>query len=87
MAEVRVRDRGPGICKEDQAKLFQVGVTLSTRPTAGEPQTGIGLALTAELVRAMKGEIFCESEPGRGSTFGFRLPAGAQAPARTKGSP
>ena len=39
----RVTDQGPGICPEEQAKLFKVGSVLSTRPTGGEPQTGIGL--------------------------------------------
>lgn len=73
-AECRVRDRGPGISAEDQGKLFTLGAVLATKPTAGEPQTGVGLALTFELVRAMGGTLWCESESGAGSTFGICLP-------------
>jgi signal transduction histidine kinase len=81
-AEVRVQDQGPGIACDEQGDLFKVGRVLSTKPTAGEPQTGIGLALSQELVRAMGGMIWCESAPGRGAMFGIRLPlskAAAQA--------
>lgn len=73
-AVCRVRDQGPGISPEDQRKLFTLGSVLKAKPTAGEPQTGVGLALTLELVRAMGGTLWCESEPGAGSTFGIRLP-------------
>lgn len=73
-AVCRVRDQGPGISPEDQRKLFILGSVLTAKPTAGEPQTGVGLALTFELVRAMRGTLWCESEPGAGATFGIRLP-------------
>jgi signal transduction histidine kinase len=69
-----VRDQGPGIRPEERSKLFTIGGVLSSKPTAGEPQTGIGLALSHELIRAMGGILWCESEPGQGATFGIRLP-------------
>ena len=72
--EVRVQDHGPGISIDEQPKLFKVGSVLSTKPTGGEPQTGIGLAMTYELITAMHGKIWCESAPGRGAMFGIRLP-------------
>jgi signal transduction histidine kinase len=78
-AEVRVQDQGPGLGREDQAKLFKVGSTCSTKPTAGEPQTGVGLALTKELVEQMGGKVWCESEPGRGALFVIRLPLSKSA--------
>ena len=59
---------------EEQGKLFKVGGVLSTKPTAGEPQTGIGLAMSEALIREMGGAIWCESEPGKGAMFGIRLP-------------
>jgi signal transduction histidine kinase len=73
-AVCRVRDQGPGISAEDQRKLFTLGSVLKAKPTAGEPQTGVGLALTSELVRAMGGTVWCESEAGAGCMFGLRLP-------------
>jgi len=76
-AVCRVRDHGAGISPDDQRKLFTLGGVLEAKPTAGEPQTGVGLALTFELVRAMGGTLWCESELGKGSTFGIRLPLDA----------
>jgi two-component system, sensor histidine kinase and response regulator len=73
-AECRVTDQGPGIAPEDQPRLFQVGGVLGSRPTAGEPQTGIGLAISRHFADAMRGQLWCESEPGRGATFVFCLP-------------
>ena len=69
-----VQDEGPGLSAEEQAKLFQKGVRLSTIPTGGEPTTGFGLAVAKELMRELSGEIWCESLPGQGSCFSFRLP-------------
>jgi signal transduction histidine kinase len=73
-AVCEVRDHGSGIRPEEQHKLFTVGGILSSKPTAGEPQTGIGLAMSLELVRTMGGTLWCESVPGQGATFGLRLP-------------
>jgi signal transduction histidine kinase len=72
--EVRVQDQGPGLSADDQAKLFGVGAVLTSKPTAGEPQTGIGLAMTRELMRAMGGSVRCESTLGNGAMFAIRLP-------------
>jgi signal transduction histidine kinase len=75
-----VQDQGPGIRPEERSKLFTIGGVLGSKPTAGEPQTGIGLALSFELIRAMGGTLWCDSEPGNGATFGIRLRlAGASA--------
>ncbi len=70
-----VQDEGPGLTPEDQTRLFQRGVRLSAVPTAGEPSTGYGLAVAKELVGQLGGEIWCESQPGQGACFSFRLPA------------
>ena len=43
-------------------------------PTADEPSTGYGLAVTKEFIDRLNGEIWCESALGEGSTFAFRLP-------------
>jgi signal transduction histidine kinase len=69
-----IRDEGPGITDDDRKRLFQRGATLSARPTAGEPSTGYGLAVSKDLINRQQGEIWCVSEPGRGSEFFFKLP-------------
>ncbi|GKS57040.1 hypothetical protein YTPLAS18_05670 [Nitrospira sp.] len=69
-----VEDQGPGLSPEDQAKLFQRGVTLSSVPTGGEPQSGYGLAVAKELMDQLGGSIWCESALGEGARFLIRLP-------------
>jgi signal transduction histidine kinase len=69
-----IQDEGPGLSREDQAKLFQRGVRLGAVPTGGEPSTGYGLAVAKELIDKLGGEIWCESELGQGARFCFRLP-------------
>ena len=70
---ISVRDNGAGIASDDLPKLFQkfsqVGQGKS-RPGG----TGLGLALCKELVTLQKGEIWVQSELGRGSVFTFTLP-------------
>jgi signal transduction histidine kinase len=63
----RVRDEGPGLSREDQARLFQPGVRLSAVPTGGEPSTGYGLAVAKELASQLGGDIWCESQLGQGA--------------------
>lgn len=72
--ECIVRDQGPGFTAEDRARMFQRYGRLSARPTNGEPSTGLGLSIVQKLVRAMDGELICESTFGEGATFIVRLP-------------
>jgi signal transduction histidine kinase len=69
--EVRINfiDRGPGIKKEEMDKLFGKYQRLSARPTAGEDSTGLGLSIVKKYVDVMGGKVWCESEPGKGSSF------------------
>ena len=73
--DCRIEDEGPGFTEEDKTRMFQRYARLSARPTGGEPSTGLGLSIVRKLVRAMKGELLCESVPGQGATFIVRLPA------------
>ncbi|MGD0744242.1 MAG: hybrid sensor histidine kinase/response regulator [Verrucomicrobiota bacterium] len=73
-AECVVADEGPGFSAEDKARMFRRYGRLSARPTGGEPSTGLGLSIVRKLVRAMDGELLCESAPGRGAVFTIRLP-------------
>ena len=70
-----VRDEGPGIAPEDQARLFE---RFFVAPGArGEATTGIGLGLpiTLLIIEAHGGRIDVESQPGQGSTFRLVVPA------------
>ena len=71
-AVVHVEDTGPGVAPEIRSTLFQPFVTAGKRNGLG-----LGLALTRQTVMEHGGELWVESEPGRGARFSFRLP-GAQ---------
>jgi signal transduction histidine kinase len=73
-----VRDEGPGIAPEDQARLFTAFARAGTRKTAGERSVGLGLAIARMVVEAHGGRIWVESIPGRGASFLFSLPAQKQ---------
>ena len=70
-----VRDEGPGLSVEDQARLFQRGVRLSNSPTGDELTLGFGLSIAKDLVERLGGSIWCESHSGHGTSFHIRLPA------------
>ena len=63
-----VMDTGPGISREEQARLFERFEQLKDARQNG---TGLGLAISKELTQVMGGEIGLISEEGRGSTFWF----------------
>ena len=69
-----VKDEGPGISEDDQAKLFQHFQKLSARPTAGESSSGLGLAISKKMVEAHDGCLTVTSQLGSGSTFCFEIP-------------
>ncbi len=78
-AIIKVRDTGIGMTIEERSKVFNryYQADNSTNSIQG---TGIGLALTKELVSLLKGEIRVKSEPGKGSEFTVVLPVVRNAP-------
>ncbi|MBX2915607.1 MAG: tetratricopeptide repeat protein [Cyclobacteriaceae bacterium] len=68
-----VRDFGVGIQPEVQKILFEKTMGYSTRGTANEKGTGLGLILCKEFVEKNGGTIWLESEVGKGSTFYFTI--------------
>jgi PAS domain S-box-containing protein len=67
-----VSDQGIGISPADQEKLFAPFQRLEKRP--GTRGVGLGLMVCRRLVEAHGGQIWVESEPGKGSTFFFTMP-------------
>jgi PAS domain S-box-containing protein len=70
-AVIRIRDNGRGIAAEDLSKVFEIFRRAGRQDVEGE---GMGLAYVRTLVRKLHGQIWCESEPGKGSTFSFSIP-------------
>jgi PAS domain S-box-containing protein len=69
-----VQDQGLGIKPEDQEKIFDRYYRVEDHRTHHIAGFGIGLYLSAEIIRLHGGHISVESTPGRGSTFHFSLP-------------
>lgn len=67
-----VRDNGPGLNAEAQAKLFTPFTQLSQVRANGH---GLGLSIVRRIVEKLGGQVGLESEVGQGSTFFFVLPA------------
>lgn len=65
-----VRDEGSGIAREEQVRIFE----RFSRPGRASTGAGLGLYLARQLVEAMGGRIWVESEPNEGSTFFVSLP-------------
>ena len=65
-----VRDEGDGINPEDLESLFQREVGL---PSEGASASRYGLTVSKDIMDRLGGELWCESELGRGTTFYFRL--------------
>jgi signal transduction histidine kinase len=76
--QLTLRDTGQGMDAETQARLFDLFYTTKKRGT------GLGLPLTQQIVLAHGGQIRCDSEVGKGTTFQVWFPsahvAGANAP-------
>lgn len=74
---VSVADEGQGIPAAELDKLFQPFSKTSVQSTGGEKSAGLGLMIARKIVEGHGGEIWVESEVGRGSTFHFSLPLAA----------
>ncbi|WP_183557094.1 ATP-binding protein [Mucilaginibacter sp. SP1R1] len=69
-----VKDQGIGLKQKDQQKIFQRFFRVDNERTRGLSGFGIGLYLSAEIIRMHHGKIAVESEEGKGAEFYFLLP-------------
>jgi signal transduction histidine kinase/ligand-binding sensor domain-containing protein len=69
-----IRDTGIGMDQATIGNLFKVDRNVSKDGTKGEKGSGLGLILCYEFVKMNKGELFVESEPGKGAAFTVQLP-------------
>ena len=77
---VRVTDTGIGIAEEQKARIFDVFEQADASVEREYGGTGLGLAVTRQLVELHGGEIRVESSPAKGSVFAFTLPVAEATP-------
>jgi signal transduction histidine kinase len=66
--EFEVADDGPGMAADVAARIFDPFYTTRARGS------GLGLAVTRQVLEDLGGSIVCDTEPGRGTTFRMRVP-------------
>jgi len=71
---ISIQDSGQGIPQDEMDKLFKPFQKTSVKTTGGEKSTGLGLLIAKKMINGHHGEIWAESQVGKGSTFYFSLP-------------
>lgn len=71
---IGVRDTGIGMTAEQMGRLFQAFTQADDSTTRKYGGTGLGLVISRKFCQMMGGDIFVESEAGKGSTFSVELP-------------
>jgi len=72
--QVSVINSGTGIREEDQKRIFEPFYRVETPSTKEEQGTGLGLAVVKQIIEKHGGQVWVESEYGKGTTFRFTLP-------------
>ena len=76
--EISVTDDGPGIPSEALDRIFERFYRVDKARSRDQGGTGLGLSIVKHIVQSHGGEVWAESELGKGTTFFFTLPADAQ---------
>jgi len=76
-AFITVSDKGIGIPKDMEGKLFAVDAGVKRSGTAGEASFGLGLAIVSQIIRAHGGSISVQSRENEGTTFRIELAVAA----------
>ena len=74
LVTIAVTDTGVGMSPEEIAQLFSLTKPFTMPGTDRETGTGLGLILTREMIEKHGSSLHIESEPGKGSSFSFRVP-------------
>lgn len=74
MVEFSISDNGKGILPDDLKRIFEDKGHKTTKGTANETGSGLGLLLAKDFIQQNHGLIWVESKPGKGSLFTFTLP-------------
>lgn len=74
MLEFKIEDNGYGMSKEFVDIIFQPFSREKNTTISGISGTGLGMAIVKNLVELMNGNVYVESEPGKGSTFTVQIP-------------
>jgi len=82
---VTVRDYGVGIARHEHKRIFERFYRVDDLLARQQEGSGLGLAIVQHIVRAHKGKIVVDSEPGKGSAFTVLLSAVAPKEARDAG--
>lgn len=82
--EVMVQDNGIGIPAEDQSKVFS-NIYYSTAGTQNEKGCGLGLPLSKDFIQRNNGQIWFNSNMGKGTSFHFTLPLSEEEEENTPG--
>ncbi|WP_438008443.1 HAMP domain-containing sensor histidine kinase [Sorangium sp. So ce321] len=83
---IAVEDRGPGVARRDQRRIFEPFERADDRLSRAVSGSGIGLSLVRHVARAHGGSARVESEPGRGAAFTLWVPGPPGAPGPTEPS-
>ncbi len=78
--EIRVTDYGPGIPPEDHRRVFDRFVRGQSARDRRVRGSGIGLALVKHIAQSHGGDVWVESEEGKGCTFVITIPVRTAAP-------
>ena len=74
IASIAVIDTGKGVPPEKQESIFEPFVQLGRSLSSAHEGMGLGLSISRDLARAMRGDLTVSSRPGEGSTFTLTLP-------------
>lgn len=86
---ISISDTGIGMSEEDLQKIFRVDYFRSDNELARQEKgTGLGMMITKRIIEGHGGEVWVESELGKGSTFFFTVPLAPQPEPQTpEGAP